>query len=55
MVIKVSETAFLEHWAFEGVAVLSVGRSKHLVSANGAFISCALYQLKPAQPDEPGR
>ncbi len=35
--LKVSVAAFLEHRAFEGVALLSASQSKRLVSANGAL------------------
>lgn len=50
--LKVSVAAFLEHRAFEGVAVLSVSQSKRLVSANGAFVSRALFPFDVARQSE---
>jgi len=50
--LKVSVAAFLEHRAFEGVAVLSARESKRLVSANGAFISRALFPFDVARQSE---
>jgi transcriptional regulator with XRE-family HTH domain len=50
--LKVSVAAFLEHRAFEGVAVLSANQSKRLVSANGAFISRALFPFDVARQSE---
>ncbi len=50
--LKVSVAAFLEHRAFEGVAVLSASRSKRLVSANGAFVSRALFPFDVARQSE---
>jgi len=41
--LKVSVAAFLEHRAFEGVAVLPARESKRLVSADGTFVSRALF------------
>ncbi|AMS18093.1 hydroxyacid dehydrogenase [Pseudomonas chlororaphis] len=50
--LKVSVAAFLEHRAFEGVAVLPSSRSKRLVSANGAFVSRALFPFDVARQSE---
>lgn len=50
--LKVSVAAFLEHRAFEGVAVLSASQSKRLVSANGAFVSRALFPFDVARQSE---
>ena len=50
--LKVSVAAFLEHRAFAGVAVLSASQSKRLVSANGAFISRALFPFDVARQSE---
>lgn len=50
--LKVSVAAFLEHRAFEGVAVLSVSQSKRLVSASGAFVSRALFPFDVARQSE---
>lgn len=50
--MKVSVAAFLEHRVFEGVAVLSANQSKRLVSANGAFISRALFPFDVARQSE---
>jgi transcriptional regulator with XRE-family HTH domain len=50
--LKVSVAAFLEHRAFEGVAVLSASQSKRLVSGNGAFVSRALFPFDVARQSE---
>ena len=50
--LKVSVAAFLEHRAFEGVAMLSASKSKRLVSANGAFVSRALFPFDVARQSE---
>lgn len=50
--LKVSVAAFLEHRAFEGVAVLSARESKRLVSASGAFVSRALFPFDVARQSE---
>lgn len=50
--LKVSVAAFLEHRAFEGVAVLSASQSKRLVSASGAFVSRALFPFDVARQSE---
>ncbi|WP_090208273.1 helix-turn-helix domain-containing protein [Pseudomonas asplenii] len=50
--LKVSVAAFLEHRAFEGVAVLPASRSKRLVSANGTFVSRALFPFDVARQSE---
>lgn len=50
--LKVSVAAFLEHRDFEGVAVLSASKSKRLVSANGAFVSRALFPFDVARQSE---
>ncbi|WP_225920006.1 helix-turn-helix domain-containing protein [Pseudomonas vanderleydeniana] len=50
--LKVSVAAFLEHRAFEGVAVLSASQSKRLVSANGSFVSRALFPFDVARQSE---
>ena len=50
--LKVSVAAFLEHRAFEGVAVLSASQSERLVSANGAFVSRALFPFDVARQSE---
>lgn len=50
--LKVSVAAFLEHRAFEGVAVLSVNQSKRLVSASGDFVSRALFPFDVARQSE---
>ncbi|AIS12861.1 2-hydroxyacid dehydrogenase [Pseudomonas chlororaphis subsp. aurantiaca] len=50
--LKVSVAAFLEHRAFEGVAVLPSSQSKRLVSANGAFVSRALFPFDVARQSE---
>lgn len=50
--LKVSVAAFLEHRALEGVAVLSASQSKRLVSANGAFVSRALFPFDVARQSE---
>ena len=50
--LKVSVAAFLEHRAFEGVAVLSASQSKRLVSASGTFVSRALFPYDVARQSE---
>ncbi|MGO4002986.1 MULTISPECIES: helix-turn-helix domain-containing protein [Pseudomonas] len=50
--LKVSVAAFLEHRAFEGVAVLSASQSKRLVSASGSFVSRALFPYDVARQSE---
>jgi transcriptional regulator with XRE-family HTH domain len=50
--LKVSVAAFLEHRAFEGVAVLAASQSKRLVSANGAFVSRTLFPFDVARQSE---
>ncbi len=50
--LKVSVAAFLEHRAFEGVAVLPSSQSKRLVNANGAFVSRALFPFDVARQSE---
>ncbi len=50
--LKVSVAAFLEHRAFEGVAVLPSSQSKRLVSASGAFVSRALFPFDVARQSE---
>ncbi len=50
--LKVSVAAFLEHRAFEGVALLPASASKRLVSANGAFASRALFPFDSARQSE---
>lgn len=50
--LKVSVAAFLEHRAFEGVALLRTSQSKRLVSANGAFVSRALFPFDVARQSE---
>ncbi len=50
--LKVSVAAFLEHRAFEGVAVLSASQSKRLVSGNGAFVSRALFPFDVTRQSE---
>lgn len=50
--LKVSVAAFLEHRAFEGVALLTASQSKRLVSANGAFVSRALFPFDVARQSE---
>ena len=50
--LKVSVAAFLEDRAFEGVEVLPAQQSKRLVSADGAFISRALFPYDTARQSE---
>lgn len=50
--LKVSVAAFLENRAFEGVALLPARNSKRLVSANGAFVSRALFPFDVARQVE---
>lgn len=50
--LKVSVAVFLEHRAFEDVAVLSASQSKRLVSASGAFVSRALFPFDVAWQSE---
>lgn len=50
--LKVSVAAFLEHREFEGVAVLPARESKRLVSADGAFVSRALFPYDVARQTE---
>lgn len=50
--LKVSVAAFLDSREFEGVAVLSARRSKRLVSANGEFVSRALFPFEKARQTE---
>ncbi|WP_410002814.1 helix-turn-helix domain-containing protein [Pseudomonas chlororaphis] len=50
--LKVSVAAFLEHRAFEGVALLPSSQSKRLVSASGAFVSRALFPFDVARQSE---
>jgi transcriptional regulator with XRE-family HTH domain len=50
--LKVSVAAFLEHRAFEGVEVLAASQSKRLVSANGSFVSRALFPFDITRQSE---
>ncbi len=50
--LKVSVAAFLEQREFDGVAVLPARESKRLVSANGTFISRALFPFDVARQAE---
>ena len=50
--LKASVAAFLEDRAFEGVEVLPAQQSKRLVSADGAFISRALFPYDTARQSE---
>ncbi len=50
--LKVSVAAFLENRAFEGVEVLAASKSKRLVSANGTFVSRALFPIDIARQSE---
>lgn len=50
--LKVSVAAFLENRAFEGVELLPAQQSKRLVSANGAFVSRALFPYDMARQSE---
>jgi transcriptional regulator with XRE-family HTH domain len=50
--LKVSVAAFLEQRSFDGVALLSASQSKRLVSANGAFVSRALFPFDTARQSE---
>ena len=50
--LKVSVAAFLEHREFEGVAVLPARESKRLVSADGAFVSRALFPYDVSRQTE---
>ena len=50
--LKVSVAAFLEDRAFEGVEVLPAQQSKRLVSADGAFVSRALFPYDTARQSE---
>lgn len=50
--LKVSVAAFLENRAFEGVALLTASQSKRLVSANGSFVSRALFPFDVARQSE---
>ena len=50
--LKVSVAAFLEHREFEGVAVLPARESKRLVSADGSFVSRALFPYDVARQVE---
>ena len=50
--LKVSVAAFLEHRAFEGVEVLAANKSKRLVSANGTFVSRALFPFDITRQSE---
>jgi transcriptional regulator with XRE-family HTH domain len=50
--LKVSVAAFLEHREFEGVAVLPARESKRLVSADGAFVTRALFPYDVARQVE---
>ncbi len=50
--LKVSVAAFLEQREFDGVALLPARESKRLVSANGTFISRALFPFDVARQVE---
>ncbi|WP_455923103.1 helix-turn-helix domain-containing protein [Pseudomonas putida] len=50
--LKVSVAAFLEQREFDGVALLPARESKRLVSANGTFISRALFPFDVARQAE---
>lgn len=50
--LKVSVAAFLENRAFEGVELLPAQQSKRLVSADGSFISRALFPYDMARQSE---
>ncbi|HEY0286234.1 MAG TPA: XRE family transcriptional regulator [Pseudomonas sp.] len=50
--LKVSVAAFLDNRAFEGVELLPAQQSKRLVSANGVFVSRALFPYDMARQSE---